>query len=423
MLNRLQQVPLKVTSKDGLLASLVVLPENDQWWAEFVEWLDHDYSWSIATATNIAWVTIAYVFTLVDSFLNLRQNLNSSGQAVGALWLWLLPLVMGWLLIPICSRKKLEEAASKVNDIAYVATPTTSEGQIPNPVLLHDISDDKAVQFRFDKKFDNHKGSISPIFNYARVWLWAEAVEEFVAAFEAASDRVKKHETVSERCWVNKPKHVEPLNRSGSLCQVQKYCGYSPGMEERKRGWGDGVLSRMFIASIVALTLQWATNGAAIIVAIYTPTTGLGCRSGLYLLYGMLSTIVWALLVISTFLDQYHSLNNAKSISRSSWASIMSNVLRRISISIAIVNSTLIVGVCLTQISNGYNNCYCNSSVLSRGSKNAYMVIPSDKISLHEMTGAWVGSVILSTGCAGLYVLFISLMVDDPYDSEHVYGN
>ena len=75
MLDRLQQIPLHIVTEGGLLAFLIVLPENDDWWKDLVGRLDYNYIWSIPTATSIAWVAIAFMFTLVDSFLNLGENL------------------------------------------------------------------------------------------------------------------------------------------------------------------------------------------------------------------------------------------------------------------------------------------------------------------------------------------------------------
>ncbi|KAJ7610687.1 hypothetical protein B0H17DRAFT_1221265, partial [Mycena rosella] len=50
MLSNLQQIPLKVTTEGSLLASLIVLPENDPWWKEVMERLDYAdiHTWTIA---------------------------------------------------------------------------------------------------------------------------------------------------------------------------------------------------------------------------------------------------------------------------------------------------------------------------------------------------------------------------------------
>jgi hypothetical protein len=42
----------------------------------------------------------------------------------------------------------------------------------------------------------------------------------------------------------------------------------------RRSHWAPGVFTRMAIAPYAALVLQWGTVGAALIVAYFTPTTG-----------------------------------------------------------------------------------------------------------------------------------------------------
>lgn len=64
-LSSLQQVPLQVSAEYGLLASTVVLKENDAWWKELTEGLDYIHTWSISAASSIAWVVIAYLFTVI----------------------------------------------------------------------------------------------------------------------------------------------------------------------------------------------------------------------------------------------------------------------------------------------------------------------------------------------------------------------
>jgi len=129
ILSSLQQSPLKVETKDGLLASLIVLPQNDEWWSELIVWINYTHTWSISAVNNIAWVVVAYIFTLIDSFIGGVTNfINSNGQAVGSLWLWLLPIVIGWLQIsPKCDSKRLSSAIERANKIAHFATDEVLE--------------------------------------------------------------------------------------------------------------------------------------------------------------------------------------------------------------------------------------------------------------------------------------------------------
>jgi hypothetical protein len=39
-----QQTPLRITNEDSLMSSLVVLPENDDWWPTIAEFLNYTHT-------------------------------------------------------------------------------------------------------------------------------------------------------------------------------------------------------------------------------------------------------------------------------------------------------------------------------------------------------------------------------------------
>lgn len=440
ILTSLQQIPLRVTSEDGLLASLIVLSENDEWWDEMVDRLDYNYTWSISTATSIAWVAIAFIFTVVDSFTMLGQNINSNGQGVGSLWLWLLPLVVGWLLFPVSGRSKLVSALYRANEVACVASSDQDndsaimEARKPDfkPIFAKCISDDRAISLlerSLRQAVYRDEGKSAPIFNYARFWGWLDVVEEVVEAFERASDKVKKHKSVSGEPWVLADRWAEiyPANRAGFLAQVQAYCGdHSLKLVERRRRWGEGAFTRITVASLFALGVQWGTTISSVLVVFYTPTTGLGCRSGAYIIYGALSTLIWAMLLVSSVLSHYCSIHSPhddtshprpsmfSSTSIAAWISVL---FRRVAVVIASVNSIWIIVTCVFQFSNVFDTCYCNSSVIGRGKDKAYNIIVTT-YGIPEMTRAWAGSVVLAGGVVIIFLLFVSLMSEPPTEDK-----
>ncbi|GLB39631.1 hypothetical protein LshimejAT787_0701410 [Lyophyllum shimeji] len=294
ILSSLQQSPLKITTDSSLLASLVVLPENDAWWKELVVGLDYTHTWSISAVSSIAWVVIAYVFTVIDSFTrDITQSINVNGEGVGSLWIWLVAIVIGWLQIsPKCDARRVTQAVERANNMAYVATPTDG------PVLASALSRQRAISpVQGDEDPLRHDETCTvPIYNYARFLPWVQAVEEVSEAFRAASGRAHLHLPVnSDMDWAQEDRYVTGLhhrNRSGNRTQVENYCvPLGDTSLKRRSPWGPDVLSRVVIASAIALGLQWGTTGAAMIIVWFTPTTGLGCRSGAYILYGAASTV------------------------------------------------------------------------------------------------------------------------------------
>ena len=108
-----QQASLELTADDRL-------PDNYHWFKEVRGRLHRRNAWSIATASSVAWVVIAYLFTLVDSFVSLNDGTNnpSEGQAVGTIWLWLICLVIGWLWVPTFTHHELKSAIDCANEKA-----------------------------------------------------------------------------------------------------------------------------------------------------------------------------------------------------------------------------------------------------------------------------------------------------------------
>jgi len=274
ILRSLQQSPLRVDTDDVLLASLIMLPQNDEWWEELVVWLEYTHTWSISAATSIAWVIIAYIFTISDYFSQGVQNTFSvNGPGVGSLWLWLLPIVVGWLqLSPKCDSNRLRQAVDRANSIAYVANLTSQ------PTKAMNISRKRAINItrseldeaRLDER------STPPIYNYARFLPWVQAVVVVSDAFGIICERDHHHDpVVLETEW--RDRNSEGGDALTAL-QVANYSLPRPGSvyHHPRHRWGldSSVLSRMFIASAVALTLQWGTTGGAVIIVWFTPTVG-----------------------------------------------------------------------------------------------------------------------------------------------------
>jgi hypothetical protein len=221
---------------------------------------------------------MAYVFTLIDSFTgDPTLSINSTGQGVGSLWLWLLPIIIGWLqLSPKCDSARLRQAIERANKIAYIATPSGE------PVLASSVSMQHAISLSLPSPPDPVRGDelcTAPIFNYSRFLSWTHAVEEVREKFCAAADRVYQHSPVDPNLdWeTTEKKSFGPSerNRKGTLDQVNAYCD-RVGEANAIRGSHAAldIWSRFFIASMIALCLQWGTTCAAIVIVWFTPTTG-----------------------------------------------------------------------------------------------------------------------------------------------------
>jgi len=423
----LQRIPLCLTTRDGLPASLIVLTENNDWWKCLVDGLEQTHTWTITAGTSIAWVIIAFVFTITDSLMNLGEDVNSNGQGVGSLWLWLIPMIVGSLLVPDCSYDKAKAAINKANKLAFVATrtslpqinvPPISDTPRPTP----DVSYMRAVSmYDKGKTFTKDATRAVPVFNYSRIWEWSSIVETIAQAFERSYENASNHVPVDSRKeWApQEDKHLRYHrdNRTRTVTQVQIYCGFPVRDEEPLQPAPPGIWKRIFIASVAALGLQWGTTVSAAIVVVFTPTFGLGCRSGSYLLYGVVSTIIWLALLLSSYLANYAKVRHNGGVSPSSafnsasLAKGLATFLRRLSVLVASLNAIFVILACVSQFSNLYSTCYCNSSVLGRGSQHAYNIIAAGYDYGH-MEAAWIGGFVLASGCVGLFLFFLHLILD-----------
>jgi hypothetical protein len=184
-------------------------------------------------------------------------------------------------------------------------------------------------------------------------------------------------------------------------------------------------------------------------MAYLTPTVGLGCRSGSYLIYGVAATISWALFISSSLLShavalRYQGIYTGRSPfprkdnrdienagiplmtteefglesdpvnlsvhQRTSWHSILAflAVFTRLTGKlIAAVNSCWIVLSAIFEYTGVYNNCWCETDADVLGSRAWATIFLTPQALATVSRSYWVGGVIFSFGvCFFAYVGF-----------------
>ncbi|KAK6083869.1 hypothetical protein SCUP515_01565 [Seiridium cupressi] len=96
-----QQVPLRLSQDDGSLGSLVVLAENKIWWERLSESVQRTRRGvTLSLIAQIIVAIMSWVLTVIAAFLsslgNPTEALILSG---GSLWVWLVPIICGWIMV------------------------------------------------------------------------------------------------------------------------------------------------------------------------------------------------------------------------------------------------------------------------------------------------------------------------------------
>lgn len=260
-----------------------------------------------------------------------------------------------------------------------------------------------------------------PIFNYSRVFAWSIWVDQVAETFDVADKRLRSRNSVSQQAWIkidDLTESISPENRKGTKKQVIEYCQHQSTLNVAMTArWARGVWTRMAIASFLALMLQWYTSGAAAIIMLYSGNArGMGCRSGSYLLYGLVSSVVWMLLVSSSIIAHYCKTSMPP---RKQWASSYSThpFLREFAVSLnilgkvlSVLNATWIICTSVFHFTNTYNRCICNSGIWGgQGAAKSYNVLTLTERSKAEMMYIWVAAISMTVVASAIFVGFVEI--------------
>lgn len=430
-LSDLQQAPFIVTADLQLLTSLVMLRENEGWWNDLHVRMGEGYLWNTPAGMSIVWVIISYVFTVIGSFQNsedVSRSIPSHGRGIGAVWFWLLPVVVGWLqLSPKCDLAKLRNALIHAHERVFMIT---RNGDIVPASTDTSTSAIPAIFFpgceNRDQALCRDRYCTAPLYNYARCFSWADSIESIALAYDLASKRLRRVKMSSQESQ-EMPGQFQEL-----ACAVAAVSSIEEEVETIcEKRWPPHVWRRIVLASLLALLLQWGTTGAAIIVNYYTMTygthkfvdrvspylfcsfSGIGCRVMSEILYGCGATLSCILLIASTIFAQLaspsHVSSDAKPTTSSIWLRRLSILLRKLGKLLALLNALFIVLVCIVQFSNLFDRCWCNSSWIQRREK-AFNVLDNTSYDLKEMRDKWIPGLALAAVAAGLYLGLLNLI-------------
>ena len=417
--SNLQHIPFRIDASGPLLPSLIVLHQNDHYWRVLGLAAKRTRQWSIPVAMNIIWAIIAIILTIVDSFMDLDQSAilpGDAGYSIAAAWVYLIPLVAGWLYVGSQPEADyLRNALDEAERFAYVATaaepvPATSVTEATGRSTRAIDPSTKHIDYvNADEK------STAPIFNYSRVFIWSQYAEQILKFYEHAAAKADRRRPVRDGTrWMGfDDSSVLAHDRVGTEAEVEQYCmegpkGPDPGPSVMGPMFATKVFQRVAFATALALGLQWGTTGVAILIHLMTPPKGFGCRTMTFTIYGTAATVAFGLLLLSSLLAH---LARRQSVSEErsglkTFAGCIAMSTRCLGKFIAFMNGVGILVSCIMQFTGVYDNCFCSSTIFG-GNLNGVVSFTDEAVKGSGVHGYWIGGIFAAAVVSSIYTLVI----------------
>ncbi|KAJ3572373.1 hypothetical protein NPX13_g5075 [Xylaria arbuscula] len=528
-----QQLPLRLSQENGSLASLILLPDNADWWEKLkTNILLTRRGVTLSLIAQILVAVLSWILTVISAFVS---SLGDASEALalssGSLWVWLIPIIYGYILVgtqreygtitkalkrdmtnivdgrpssqdnpdpPAESRTRRDtvvdgfvdapsrpfavgqgneirrshdetnrsfaqatprsrpqqastvqiaterQRAFKVADERKLMQPLTRSPTAYGFLHLEPPSSNLGIPNCLGFSVAGDEKQEGPAFNYARIFTWWKLANRLYEVLETTDDRLFNRLDL-ELEPVPRNQKFKQRNLTGDVLTLSHYCGLARKVENATGPtiepeqiteyphWKDldaSFYQRIIFAMAIAFYVQWGITTAAIIIAYLTEVTGLGCRSGSYLLYGVLATFAFFFLFLSSMFSHAAMVRHEESHISSSenlhgsrekqepnqkpnapgsretptgkftfghnvlrFCAVVTRVLGR---TLAIVNTFWIFLSTIWELVGFYNNCWCDSVALSKGPTGWILLFVESSELATAATPSWAGSVFLS---------------------------
>ncbi|RYP47671.1 hypothetical protein DL768_006324 [Monosporascus sp. mg162] len=279
-----------------------------------------------------------------------------------------------------------------------------------------------------------------PAFNYARVFTWWNMANRLHQAFEKTAANLESRLDVDGKMVPEDLKFKE-CNLKGDSLHLLRYCGLAdtingqivPQDLKEYPEWSEldsGFYQRIVTAIAVGLFVQWCTTGAAIVISYLTEVRGLGCRSGGYILYGILGVLSFVFLFASSIFSHAAMLRHEamqrdrhlkekergascfeyppppppRSPAAFRGLAVVTRMLGRV---LVVTNAAWLILSSIWELVGFYDNCWCDGTVLSKGWRGWVILFKESSAMAAAARQPWAGGVFLSVfGLAGSCSVF-----------------
>jgi hypothetical protein len=192
---------------------------------------------------------------------------------------------------------------------------------------------------------------------------------------------------------------------------INRRSGNDPYMTWQEVTSSSDWIKNFLLSNIVAVTMQWGVTGSAIVISYLTEVRGLGCRSGSYLLYGILATSAHLLLLASVFLShgamlmyqdmhatnpQLTNLNTRPRSAKHEMLCKLAVATRYLGKTIATINAFWIILSSIFELIGFYESCWCTGTVLGLGERAWVVLFVSGDEMREEAEPSWIGGLAMS---------------------------
>ena len=128
-----QHVPIQIwNGRRREISQLVVHPENWLWWCSLRrKLLMTKRKWTYSLYAQVGWVCVSQLLAIID-FFTAKSIADSSidiGLAINSLWLWMIPIVLGWVYVGTQNSAESVKAALTDTDVPTLGSERYLKGE------------------------------------------------------------------------------------------------------------------------------------------------------------------------------------------------------------------------------------------------------------------------------------------------------
>ena len=128
-----QHVPIQIwNGRRREISQLIVHPENWSWWCSLRrKLLMTKRKWTYSLYAQVGWVCVSQLLAIID-FFTTKSIAGSSidfGLAINSLWLWMIPIVLGWVYVGTQNSAQSVKAALTDTDVPTLGSERHINGE------------------------------------------------------------------------------------------------------------------------------------------------------------------------------------------------------------------------------------------------------------------------------------------------------